>query len=504
MLMENTRRKVVGALAASLAWSTASSLRAAVREEWDLIVVGAGTAGIPAALFASERGLRVLCLEKAAQIGGTLWFSGGQMSAAGTRRQRALGIDDNAERHLADVMRISRNTADQVLVRRAVNEAGPTLDWLDSAGFEFAAGFPVAATGHEPYSRPRVWAGPERGLSILKVLKRQLEVTRFKPAIRLEFEVDELLLEKNSVCGVRGRDSGGHRHDFRARNVLLASGGYMANPVLFADVNGLPQYKAAGWPANTGIGVTLARSVGGYTRGEQNYLCDFGSIPVTDIPPCPDLARSVHHPQRRPPWEIYVNVAGRRFIREDDPSVDTRERALVLQPQHRYWMIFDDKILEKAPAFLRMAPPGDQEEWSRDDMRAAFGQMTAFVRGDSLEELAAKAGIDGDGLRQTVETYNRAVKSGSGDPWGRQHMPLPITSPPYYAIRHQGGTLISVGGVAVDEQLRVVRRSGDPVGGLYAAGELLGNGSLSGRAFCSGMSVTPALSLGRWLGLTVA
>jgi fumarate reductase flavoprotein subunit len=137
-------------------------------------------------------------------------------------------------------------------------------------------------------------------------------------------------------------------------------------------------------------------------------------------------------------------------------------------------------------------------------MRAAFGQMTAFVRGDSLEELAAKAGIDGDGLRQTVETYNRAVKSGSGDPWGRQHMPLPITSPPYYAIRHQGGTLISVGGVAVDEQLRVVRRSGDPVGGLYAAGELLGNGSLSGRAFCSGMSVTPALSLGRWLGLTVA
>lgn len=82
-------------------------------------------------------------------------------------------------------------------------------------------------------------------------------------------------------------------------------------------------------------------------------------------------------------------------------------------------------------------------------------------------------------------------------------MPRPIDTPPYYSILHQGGTLISIGGIAVDDQLRVIRRSGEPVRGLYAAGEILGNGSLSGRAFCSGMSVTPALSLGRWLGLTL-
>lgn len=79
-------------------------------------------------------------------------------------------------------------------------------------------------------------------------------------------------------------------------------------------------------------------------------------------------------------------------------------------------------------------------------------------------------------------------------------MPLPIRRPPYYAIRHQGGTLIAMAGLAVDGGLRVIRQDGSPVEGLYAAGELLGNGTLSGKAFCAGMMVTPALTFGRWLG----
>lgn len=497
-----SRRAFTTGLIASTAAGAAYSTFAASRKDWDIIVVGAGTAGVPAALFAADRGLRVLCLEKTAQVGGTLWLSGGQMSAAGTRRQRALGINDDPEQHLADVLRISRNTADSALVRRAVSEAAPTLDWLDSAGFVFAKEFPVAATGHEPYSKPRVWGGPDRGLSILQVLQKQLAVAPRKPTLMFEFEVEELVVDGGRVKGVQGRDATGRRREFRAPNVILASGGYMANPGLFAAVNGLPQYRAAGWPANTGVGVALAGAVGGFTRGEQNYLCDFGSIPATNTLPSSELARSVHHPHRRQPWEIYVNANGQRFIREDDPSVDTRERALRLQPQNRYWVIFDSRIFAEAPPFVRTAPPGEQRDWTRDEMRDAFGTLDAFSSADSLEDLGKKAGIEVNNLRETVTDFNRATQSGN-DRWGRQHLPRGIEVPPFYAIRHQGGTLISVGGVAVDDKLRVIRRSGEPVQGLFAAGELLGNGSLSGQAFCSGMSVTPALSLGRYLGLSV-
>lgn len=501
--MDRIRRRIVQGISATAVGAVSASGRAASRDRWDLIVVGAGTAGIPAALFAAGRDLRVLCLELTSQIGGTLWLSGGQMTAADTRRQRELGIDDSAERHLDGVLRISQDTADAALVRRAVTQAGPTLDWLEASGFEFGEEFPVAATGHEPYSRARIWCGPERGLSILKVLEAQLGAAPRKPSLVFDFEVEELLVDASgAIGGVAGRDSGGRRLSFRAPRVLLTSGGYMSNPALFEKVNGLPRYKAAGWPANTGIGFKLADAVGGHTRGEENYLCDFGSIPGGVTPPSPELARPIHHPQRRAPWEIAVNIAGQRFIVEDDPSVDAREQALVLQPHHRYWVVFDERILAEAPALVRTAPPAEQRDWTKEELRSAFGTIDSFVKADSLPELAVRSGIDPDGLRRTIDDFNAAVRTG-WDALGRRHMPRPIDTPPYYSILHQGGTLISIGGIAVDDQLRVIRRSGEPVRGLYAAGEILGNGSLSGRAFCSGMSVTPALSLGRWLGLTL-
>lgn len=502
MSTDRSRRRALGAIGAMTFAAPLTFGRTVEQTRWDLIIVGAGTAGLPAAMFAAARGLRVVVLEITSSVGGTLWLSGGQMSAAGTSRQRLLGIDDSAEQHLADVMRISQGSADAALVRRAVTEAGPTLDWLESSGFKFGDEFPVAATGHEPYSRPRVWGGPERGLSILRTLESALDAADRKPEIIFDFAVEDLLRDSaGAVTGVVGTH-GGRRRVIRSRQVLLASGGYASNPQLFERVNQIPQYKAAGWPANTGIGFDLALAAGGYTRGHQNYLCDFGSIPVGVVPPSPELARSIHHPQRRPPWEIAVNAAGRRFIVEDDPSVDTRERALVLQPSHRYWLVFDDRILEEAPTLVRTAPPAEQRDWTREDLRSAFGTIDSFVRADSIEELAARSGIDPTSLVQTVNEYNRSVRTGS-DRLGRKHMPRAIEKPPFYSIRHQGGTLIAVGGVAVDDSLRVLRSSGDPIPGLYAAGEILGNGSLSGRAFCSGMSVTPALALGRWFGRTV-
>ena len=496
------RREFLGTLGVLCSSVPTLSAHSAQRSDWDLIVIGAGTAGLPAAIFAAQRGLTVLVLEVTSQIGGTLWLSGGQMSAAGTRRQRELRIDDSAELHLADIERISGGTADTALVRRAVTEAAPTLDWLEQSGFVFAADFPVASTGHEPYSRARVWGGAERGLSILKVLDENLRGATRQPQIIFDFEVEELVIDASgAVSGVAGRHAG-RRQEFRSRQVLLASGGYASNPSLFQQVNGLPQYKAAGWPANTGIGFRLAESVGGYTRGADNYLCDFGSIPAGVNPPSPELARSIHHPQRRLPWEIAVNAEGRRFIVEDDPSVDTRERALVRQPHHRYWLVFDQQILMQAPPLVRTAPPAFQRDWTQQELVDAFGSIDSFVAAGSLRELAEKSGIEPSAFIQTVQEYNQAVRSGN-DRYGRKHLPLPIEKPPFYSIRHQGGTLIAVGGVAVDDQLRVLHRDGQPVKGLYAAGEILGNGALSGRAFCSGMSVTPALAFGRWLGLTL-
>ena len=162
-----------GATAAALGLRTASA-RAAARREWDLIVVGGGNSGLPAAIFAAQRGASVLIIEAAGALGGTLFLSSGQMSAAGTRLQRESGIDDTPQLHYDDIMRISKGHANPELVRLAVNAAAPAFDWLLANGFKVRDGHPITGTTHEPYSRARYAWGQNGGRSILEVLNAQL------------------------------------------------------------------------------------------------------------------------------------------------------------------------------------------------------------------------------------------------------------------------------------------------------------------------------------------
>ena len=134
------------------------SLGAANRmSKWDVIIVGAGTAGLTAAIFGARQGLKILVLDVAPKMGGTLHLSTGQMSAAGTKLQAELGIDDDADRHFDDIMRISRGTADRDIARLAADNAAATFDWLMDNGFDLRDGHPVDGVAHEPYSRRRYY-----------------------------------------------------------------------------------------------------------------------------------------------------------------------------------------------------------------------------------------------------------------------------------------------------------------------------------------------------------
>ena len=126
-----------------------------MREVWDVIVVGGGTAGMPVATFAAERGARVLVVDAAADVGGTLHLSTGQLSAAGTKLQGLKGVSDTTDAHYDDIMRISKNTADPMLVRLAVDNAADTFDWLQDNGFVPFDEHPVLGRAHEPYSEKR-------------------------------------------------------------------------------------------------------------------------------------------------------------------------------------------------------------------------------------------------------------------------------------------------------------------------------------------------------------
>jgi fumarate reductase flavoprotein subunit len=474
--------------------------KAAEATKYDLIVVGGGNAGLPAAIFAAQRGAKVLIVEAAAQIGGTLFLSTGQMSAAGTKLQKSKGIVDTPQLHYDDIMRISGNTADPVLVRLAVDNAAPVFDWLTDNGLQVGPTHPITGTTHEPYSQPRYAWGKEGGMAILKILQAQLQpqIDSGRVTVLVNTKVTGLIQGKDgAVTGVATVDDKGATARHRGHYTLLTCGGYTYNPDMFKKLEDVAEYSQATYPDSQGAGIDLGVAAGGYVRGGEYHTPLFGAVLAGADYPSPIRALVRNFPTDRPPWEIFVNEGGKRFLCEDVPSHNAYEQGLRAQPKERCWVVFDDAIFRQAP---KLVTGGIGAPWTPQDTADAFQNGTPmFYRADTLDGLAKAAGIDGAGLTATVADYNTAQATGK-DALGRKYMPLPISRGPFYAIQLQSWVLTAYAGIAVDGKLRVVRRDGTPIPNLYAAGELLGMGQLMGQAVCGGMSVTPALALGRLLG----
>lgn len=493
------RQILIGASSATVGLGVVPGGRNSVQAAapWDLIIIGGGTAGLPAAIFAARRGARVLVIEAAFQLGGTLFLSTGQMSAAGTRLQKQKGITDTPQLHYDDVMRITRNTADPELVRLAVDHAADTFDWLMDSGLTPPAEHPVLGLAHEPYSVERYAWGPDGGISILEAIEplALAEEEAGRLTIWRGQRARELLMRDGRVIGVRAENDSGKMTDVYGQSLLLASGGYASNPALFYELSGYKQFGSGSYPYSQGDGYLMALAAGAYTRGKENYRCGSPRIMASADEPSPPDTRFIVYPERRQPWEIQVNVHGERYVAEDSASVDVREHALLRQPDLRTWLIFDQTILDQSPIGI--------EGWSKADFAEAFETHPMFFKAQTVGDLAQKSGVDAANLVSTVEQYNLAQASGTDPVFGRTHMPLPIQQGPFYAIRQQGFSISSTVGIAADDQLRVVRQDGSVIEGLYAAGEILGSGQLMGNTAVGGMMVTPALTFGRIFGETL-
>jgi succinate dehydrogenase/fumarate reductase flavoprotein subunit len=466
-------------------------------ESYDLVVVGAGTAGIPCAAEAALAGARVLLVEKDQRIGGTLHVSGGHMAAAGTRRQAERGITDSPEAHLADIRRISAGTGRTDLITAVAENAAELIDWLDERGFKFAAETPRIIYGHEPYETPRTYYGVNEALSILEVFEGlleeavatgRLEVWKNTPVIGLSTD------EEGAVTGVtvlrRGQDV-----EVRATDVVLATGGFAAEPDLFLELEGAPLVSAA-HPTSTGDGILLARELDAAITGTGSYLPTFGGLPDPVSPGRANWTdRQLLVAAERPPVEIYVDKHGKRWVAEDELSIDVKERKLTRVEDMTFWTVFDDAMLESTREGRSLVVG-----WSPEDLRAKAGQRVGVHSAGTLEELAELAGIDPAGLAATAKRYNEAVAAGSDPDFGRTHLPLPLERGPFYAIRNHGISLVTFAGLDIDSELRVRRTDGTSIPHLYAIGEVIGAAATCGQSFCSGMIITPAITFGRMLG----
>ena len=207
--------------------------------------------------------------------------------------------------------------------------------------------------------------------------------------------------------------------------------------------------------------------------------------------PSPSIGRASNDPRRRKPWEILVDANGERFVQEDTDDIDRFERALTDAPNMAGWLVWDQKIMEQAPALLDGKP---------EELEQRFGSHMMYARANTIEEAARKFGLPAGRVAASVAEYNRAQAAGGADRFGRTHMPLPIVQAPFYMVETYTSGVYSYAGLDVNAKLQVVTAEKKPIANLYAAGEVIGGWQCSGDVVVNGCMVTPAVTFGRMLG----
>ena len=316
---------------------------------YDILIIGAGTAGMVCAVTAAQRGLWVGVLEKSDRIGGALHWSGGHMSAGGTQIQQRKGISDSPEEHLSDIYRINRHTGDYELIKMAVNEAPHTIDWLDAMGFEFAPEAPRIIYGHAAYNKPRTHYGTEKAMSIYKVLLPLWQYYVDSGYISCHFHHEFSDLDQHGdrfdtvVCNTRGGVK-----SYKGYHIVITSGGYGSNPAYFERKHPEVPLMSSCYPTATGDGHQVLEAHKAQFRMADFHLPSLGGIELETGSSRCDFNRAwatVLTSVYRQPRDIYVNAHGKRFMAEDEIDAEAREHAVMRQPGWFFWVIFDEKTL---------------------------------------------------------------------------------------------------------------------------------------------------------------
>ena len=277
------------------------------------------------------------------------------------------------------------------------------------------------------------------------------------------------------------------------------TGGYAANPKMFAGKHpNKSRLISTAAPTSQGEGITIAEQHGAVFHNAEKALSTNGGIELDPLSNRTDFWQiwaQVSNTVTRRAYELYVDDNGNRFMNEDETNPDVREHIVEKLLNRRFWVIFDEKTRKNVPfLFFWIKPEQFLEETKKEK---------AMWQADSLSVLAQKTGLPQKTFLETVERYNSLVYNQHDPDFGRTFLANTLVQPPFYAVLTYAINLISFGGLKVNENLEVLHHNGQPIKGLYAAGEILGAGATSGNAFCGGMLITPALSFGRILGRMV-
>jgi flavocytochrome c len=458
----------------------------------DVVVVGSGAAGLTAALEARAAGAdRVLVAEAEGVVGGSSRLSGGLMMGAGTRYQRALGIEDSPAALFRDYLQLNRWNVDAGPVRAMTDGAGAAIEWLGDMGVEF---YPdLVYGGDEPVPRVHVPIG--RGQGIVDVLHRACREAGVD--IALGRRVDRLLLDNGAVRGVAvGADA------ITAGAVVVATGGFGNAPDLlerhYPSAAGTSWAWYIGADGSRGDALSLAEQVDaqllGRDRGLRLLHAGFDHIYEAYLPG----------------WVLLVDADGHRFADETAPYGIMDH--LVRMHGNRVFAIFDRRTLDDATsagvARYKQTIPGSTKKQSPHFNADVVDQMVRkgkVATAGTIAELATAIGVPASHLGGTVERYNRGVRGGIDTDHEKAAKFLePVETGPFYAVELRPATVcFTAFGLRIDARARVLGNDGAPIPGLLAAGECTG-GVVGEQYVGSGNSYANCVTIGRIAGTTAA
>ena len=438
-----------------------------------VIVIGAGACGCSAALAAKERGADVLMIERDEPPTGSTSLSGGQIPAAGTRLQKAAGIEDTPEAFAEEILEKARRRTDAEMALAVSRGSTVTVDWLvDAYGAPLEVLTDFFYPGHRKH---RMHGTPNRdGAELLACLLEAVSregIDMLTAATATDLHADE----DGKVTGVRLRRPDGSREDVGCGALVLACNGFGGNPEMVREY--IPEIAdalyfghvgnkgdAVKWGLELGAGVADMGSYQGHGAVATPHNTHIGWPSITE-------------------GGIMVNTDGRRFSHENR-GYSEQAIEVIRQPGNFAWAIFNETAHKVAMQFSHQ----------RESVEAGAVRVA-----ETFDRLAEVTELPGDALAETIAEVNDVLAGRKADPFGRDFGDKAPLEPPYHAVKVTGALFHTQGGLVVDPEARVLRKGGRrPLPNLFAGGGAArGLTGPSCWGYTSGAGLMTATTLGR-------
>jgi len=413
---------------------------------YDVVFVGAGTAGLAGAIQAVKNGDKVLILEmaKPGEFRSSMSVIAGVMDFAGTKYQKAKGVEDSPAQYTADL--VNNCGGDYDLCKAFTDKLDRTLEMVENDLGLIPIGV-IGGWGHS-VGRCHLFEGP-------KVIGR-LEEKALELGVEIAWETPgkDLVYDKDlGVLGIIAENNGQDIAIKAKKGVIICTGGFGYNRKLCKEFgpDHLQDLIRLMPPTHTGIGLEMALRIGAATRDIKHGL-------KCSLPTC---IHTLADTSIQYLGSIVVNKGSQRFIREDTWYGYLGD-AGAKQQDGIYYIIYDDAIRAKAkkefPTWLR------HKEF----------------KADTVEDLAKELKLDPSALKATMDNYNKMVAAGKDTECGRATLdgnfgsPIPVEKGPFYGMECKPSTTSFKGGIRIDPSNRVLNWDGYVIPRLYAAGEVSG------------------------------